>query len=171
MKIYTTFAVSLVHERTTYIHQCLTLMFTFMNLTTHFTLEEMCKSATADAHGIDNTPSEEHIRNLAALCENVLEPLRMDMGCKPLIINSGYRCPSLNRLVGGADNSQHQRGEAADIAADCFAHANQIMYCLVDGLDFDQAFIEKSGKSYWVHVSYKRDATKNRHVVCRLKVK
>lgn len=142
-----------------------------MNLTTNFTLEEMTHSATADAHGIDNRPSEAAIRNLAALCENVLEPLRMDMGMKPLLINSGYRCYQLNDLVGGRPNSQHLQGEAADVRADDFKHAKKMLECLMVGIDFDQAFIESSGNSYWLHVSYKRNARLNRREILRLQRK
>lgn len=142
-----------------------------MKLTSHFTLEELCYSSTAIAHGIDNEPLDYHVRNLAALCENVLEPLRMDMGCNPLFISSGYRCPQLNALVGGARNSQHTRGEAADIACQNYEYAKKMLETLMSGIDFDQAFIEKSGNVYWLHVSNKRDMTKNRRSVLRMQIK
>lgn len=142
-----------------------------MNLTTNFTLEEMTYSATADAHGIDNRPSETAIKNLEALCENVLEPLRLDMGAKPLRINSGYRCYMLNDMVGGRSNSQHLQGEAADVRADDFKHAKKMLECLMVGIDFDQAFIESAGNTYWLHVSYKRNARLNRRQILRLQRK
>lgn len=52
--------------------------------------------------------------NIEALVENVLDPLRERYG-KPIVVNSGYRCPKHNKEVGGVANSQHLRGEAADI--------------------------------------------------------
>lgn len=77
-------------------------------------LSEFTRSATATARGIDNTPDIQSIVNLCALCHRILEPLRKWYG-KPITINSGYRCQELNRAVGGAKNSYHQYGRAADI--------------------------------------------------------
>ena len=74
-------------------------------LTPHFKLSEFTKSSTATARKIDNTPSQEVISNLQALCQNVLEPLREYFNC-PIIIDSGYRSPALNKAVGGVANSQ-----------------------------------------------------------------
>ena len=82
----------------------------------YFTISEMLKSDTARKHGIWNGATKEHEENLRALIENVLDPLRERYG-KPLRVTSGYRCPKLNNLVGGTPNSQHMRGEAADIVA------------------------------------------------------
>lgn len=83
------------------------------NLSPHFRLNEFVASGTAIRHNIDNTPREEHVERLKALCENVLEPLRRRFGV--IRITSGYRCEELNTKVGGAAGSQHLRGEAADI--------------------------------------------------------
>lgn len=80
----------------------------------HFTLQELTRSATARRLGIDNTPPDEAVKNLTALVDNVLDPLREAWG-SPIHVNSGYRCPALNRAVNGAPHSQHMRGEAADI--------------------------------------------------------
>lgn len=85
-----------------------------MNLTKNFTLEEMLRSSTADKKGIDNTPSKEVKANLRELCEKVLQPIRDAWGA-PLIVTSGYRCPELNKAVGGSSTSQHKFGSAADI--------------------------------------------------------
>ena len=82
-------------------------------LTQHFSLREFIISATAIRHGIDNTPSEETVARLKALCDNVLEPLRRRFG--RIRITSGYRSPSVNAKVGGVATSQHTLGEAADI--------------------------------------------------------
>lgn len=91
-----------------------------MELSEHFDLNEFTRSATADRLHIDNNlnPSDPTgqsiINNLRNLCQQFLEPLREHFGI-PVIISSGYRCPALNRAVGGVSNSQHLTGEAADI--------------------------------------------------------
>lgn len=85
-----------------------------LQLTEHFNLAEFERSATATALGIDNTVPSQFIPRLEQLCKVCLEPLREYAG-QPIIIGSGYRCPSLNLKVGGAYASQHTMGEAADI--------------------------------------------------------
>ena len=86
-----------------------------MKLSENFTLEELIHSNTAERMGIDNVPKDEKVvENLRSLCLEVLQPLRDYVGA-PVHINSGYRCPELNMTVGGVKNSQHCRGEAADI--------------------------------------------------------
>ena len=82
----------------------------------HFTISEMLKSDTALKHALWNGATKEAEENLKALIESILDPLRELYG-RPIHVTSGYRCPKLNRLVGGAPNSQHMRGEAADIIA------------------------------------------------------
>ena len=71
-----------------------------MKLTEHFSLEEMIKSQTGARKGIDNTPPPEVIESLKALCENVLEKIRIHFG-RPVTVNSGYRGPKLNKAIGG----------------------------------------------------------------------
>ncbi len=85
-----------------------------INLSKHFTLDELTKSATAQRKNIDNTPNEQELENLQALVDNILEPLRVHYG-RPIIITSGYRCEKLNKAVGGSSTSQHRFGQAADI--------------------------------------------------------
>ena len=82
----------------------------------HFTISEMIKSDTALKHALWNGATKEAEENLKALIESILDPLRELYG-RPIHVTSGYRCPKLNRLVGGAPNSQHMRGEASDIVA------------------------------------------------------
>lgn len=71
-----------------------------------FTIRELTKSTTAQQKGIKNIPSKEQEQNLIALIENILDPLREAYG-KPIVVTSGYRCPALNKAIGGAKNSQH----------------------------------------------------------------
>lgn len=85
-----------------------------MKLSQNFTLEEMTRSATAQKKGIDNTPPREAVENLSVLCRDILQPIRDAWG-DSIIVTSGYRCPKLNSAVGGAKNSQHCYGSAADI--------------------------------------------------------
>lgn len=87
-----------------------------IQLSKHFKLSEFTRSDTASRYYIDKTPSLEVVSNLQHLCQQVLEPLREWMN-EPITISSGYRCPQLNShpSVKGVANSQHLKGEAADI--------------------------------------------------------
>ena len=140
-----------------------------MRLTRNFTYEELCRSDVAKRRGINNRPrtKEEEkrvIENLKALCMEVLQPLRDFLG-KPVVISSGYRCPELNKAVGGVRNSQHMKGEAADIHVENTEHLLKIMHFIMDETDFDQLIWEKNrAGTQWVHVSYKRVGA-NRHQV------
>lgn len=80
----------------------------------YFTINELSKSATAKRLGIDNTPDKKVSEEITKLINNILDPLREAWGA-PLIVTSGYRSPKLNKAVGGAVNSQHKFGQAADI--------------------------------------------------------
>ena len=128
----------------------------------HFTIEELCRSDTARSRGIDNSPTEEVRKNLTALVGNVLDPLREWYG-KPIYVNSGYRCPALNKAVGGVANSQHLTGQAADIDVNDRAENRRLMKHIEDNLDFDQLIWENGGA--WVHVSYRADGRNRRQVL------
>lgn len=118
----------------------------------YFTIKELCKSSTAIQKGIDNTPNSEIVNNLKKLVEYILDPLRERYG-KPIHVNSGYRCPALNKAVNGSKTSQHMTGLASDITAGSVAK-NKILFNLIQELDlpFDQLIDEK--KFSWVHVSF-----------------
>ena len=138
-----------------------------MKLSKNFSLEEMLSSDTARRCGIDNKPqSEEVVENLRALCLEVLQPLRDHLG-KPVVVSSGYRCKDLNKKVGGVENSQHLKGEAADIKVRDREELIDVMRYIMDETDFDQLIREKSGSTEWVHVSHKRNGN-NRRMVLRL---
>ena len=124
-------------------------------LTKHFTLEELCASATAKARGIDNKPQVQQIIALVYLAVYVLEPLREAMN-EPIPISSGFRCEQLNRAVGGVSNSQHTKGQAADlcIGGDLKKGRKWFEY-IKTHLKFDQLIWEHSSNgTYWVHVSF-----------------
>ena len=147
-----------------------------MRLTPHFTLEEFERSATAARLHIDNRVPAELVPNIKNLCEQVLEPLRERFG-EPIYISSGYRCPQLNRAVGGVPNSQHTRGEAADICGlspdstspEARRKMREWAEWIMDNCPFDQLLRERSGNSYWIHVSLKRTG-KNRQTAGRINV-
>jgi len=150
-----------------------------MKLTDHFSLAEFTRSATATQKGIDNTPSDTVIVNLLCLCQNVLEPLREWYG-KPITIGSGYRCKNLNTAVGGVSNSQHMTGEAADLQITCVskntptaynAELRKLFNFIKSSLPHDQVIMERNSPSsptFWIHVSCKRDVSKNRKQVIEL---
>lgn len=127
-----------------------------MNLSKHFTLDEFTFSQTAVRNGLDNTPSPAVIANLQNLCNNLLEPLRERVG--PIRITSGYRSSLVNSRVGGASNSQHLYGEAADIVVPGMSVYD--VACLVrDEFLYDQV-IQEFGR--WTHVSLRMLPTQNR---------
>ena len=134
-------------------------------LTKHFTLEEFSFSSTAKSRGINNTVPLQYIPSLRNLCEVVLEPLREQVK-EPVIISSGYRCPALNKAVGGTNTSQHMKGEACDIYMEDKEKLRKWFAILMDG-DFDQLISERNRRTghCWIHVSCKPDTSLNRHQV------
>ena len=127
----------------------------------YFSISELTKSATATRLGIDNTPDAVVRYNLIALIENILDPLREAWGA-PIIVTSGYRCERLNKAVGGATNSQHRKGEAADIRtlSDSRADNMRLLRLLLRmKLPYDQViaeYVDAQGRPDWIHVSYSR---------------
>ena len=137
------------------------------NVTMHFTMEELYASATATAKGINNKPSVQQMINLVYLCAYVLEPLRVAMN-EPIKIGSGFRCQALNKAVGGVYNSQHMKGQAADLCIDGDRQKGRKWFNYIKNhLPFDQLIWEHNSKgTYWVHVSFVfPDFGKNRHKV------
>ena len=125
-------------------------------VTMHFTIEEMYASETAKRLGIDNKPSVQQMINLVYLCANVLEPLRVAMN-EPIKIGSGFRCHKLNKAVGGVYNSQHLKGQAADLCIDGDIEKGRKWFDYIKNhLPFDQLIWEKKGTQNWIHVSAKR---------------
>jgi hypothetical protein len=122
-----------------------------MNLSTHFTLEEMTASQTAARNGIDNTPPADVIENLKRTAAG-LEQVRIVLNANAIKISSGYRCPDLNAAVGSKPTSQHITGQAADFTCAAFGRPQAIMRAiLASRLDFDQLIHEFDA---WVHISF-----------------
>ena len=115
-----------------------------VKLSKHFSLEELCKTSA----GFANVPSRDDVINLCYGVNNILEPLRNYLG-KPIIVNSGYRSPSVNKAVGGVSNSQHLIGCAADIHLDS-CHIDKAFRYLQSNSFCDQVL---GGKSF-VHISW-----------------
>lgn len=122
-----------------------------MHLTKNFSLSEFTYSDTAKKYKINNNCGVQHANNLRNLCIYVLQPLR-DYLKQPIKITSGYRCPELNKKVGGQPNSQHIDGKAADIiTADLRTTFNYIK----NNLPYDQLLYEYDNQgNTWIHVSY-----------------
>lgn len=134
----------------------------------YFTIEELSRSVTASRRGIDNTPSPDAEARLVALIGNLLDPLRAKWGA-PIRVNSGFRSPALNRLVGGSATSQHMKGAAADITAGS-REKNRKLFGLIQewGLPFDQLIWEKGSGAGpdWIHVSW---SARNRRQVLKIR--
>lgn len=127
-------------------------------MTDNFTLNELTRSMTAKRLGIDNTPNCEQTLNLKALVLKVLQPAR-DFLNKPITVTSGFRSDYLNRRIGGAKNSQHTTGEAADLM--CSDNKKLFLY-IKTYLDFDQLIWEygDDNQPEWIHVSYSKENRK-----------
>lgn len=138
-----------------------------IQLSPHFRLSELLRSATASARGIDNTPSVDVISNLQQLCIHVLEPLRTHFNT-PIVISSGYRSPTLNMAVGGSPTSQHITGEAADIRIPSEAAGKEWFKWIMDNCLFHQLIWEKDtpqSTHHWIHVSYRQNAKNAQQVI------
>lgn len=123
----------------------------------YFTLWEFIKSDTAEAKGISNFPDFDTVAHLDELRRKILDPMREAWG-GPLVVTSGYRCPALNRAVGGVTNSAHLSGYAADIRpSDKRRTAKFILWAagwLADnGIRFDQCIDENVKGERWLHIA------------------
>lgn len=144
----------------------------------YFSIGELCRSNVADLKGIPNHPKTIHKMNLEKLIVNVLDPIRTLYG-KPVYVNSGFRSETLNKVVGGARNSQHMEGKAADITAgnpkDNKKLWDVILFLQQEGdIDFDQLINEKPvyvkgvGECpSWIHVSYNEDNNRGQILTLR----
>ena len=149
-----------------------------MRLSQHFTLGELCKTKT----GIENVPNEAQVENLKRVCQwleelrekNSLTPDPSPKGEgsrykeTPIIINSGYRSPQVNRAVGGAPNSNHLTGCAVDIHVTGIEQLIRYAAILLDISDerqenFDELLLERSPKgSYWLHFAVRPSGNRRR---------
>lgn len=120
-----------------------------MRLSTHFTLSEMVASQTATRLGIPNRPDDLVVANLERTALR-LEAIRAGMGGAPIYISSGYRCPELNRIIGGSEDSRHLYGLAVDFVAPGYGQPEMICRAIEgSGFEFDQLIYEGG----WVHLA------------------
>jgi hypothetical protein len=118
-----------------------------MKISEYFTLSEMVKTSQKAS----NEPTETIVSNLTYLAKK-LDQARVKLG-EPIIINSGYRSPEVNKLVGGSANSQHMKGQAADMV--CSDNAK--LFGILKDMDFDELIWEFGtfpGQPDWVHCSF-----------------
>lgn len=121
-------------------------------MTRHFTIEELIASDYAARHGIDNTPNDQVLENLQMLAEG-LERVRSVLSV-PIYVSSGYRCAKLNSAIGGARDSQHMQGLAADFTAPEFGTPYEIAEAIENAkqiIGYDQLILEFRR---WVHISF-----------------
>jgi len=160
----------------------------------YFTISEFLKSDTALKMRLWNGANKEIEENIRALVENILDPLRERYG-HPIYVTSGYRCPKLNNAVNGAPNSQHMRGEAADIVArplsigDCGSASAmtargvamrqsagysptenlKLAQMIAESGNFDQMILEEVSPNdllpQWIHVTWKRNGWNRKNIL------
>ncbi len=135
-----------------------------IQFTKNFSLFELLLTSHREFDNEQYNPPPEVIENLRALAVNILQPLRDALG-SPIKVNSGYRCPSLNKAIGGASKSQHMTGHAADIID--LTNGNEALFKRIKALNlpFDQMIDEFGFR--WVHVSF--DPKRNRREILQAK--
>lgn len=117
-----------------------------MNLSPHFTLEELTHT---DHRELDNTPNDAELENLKRLAE-FLEEVKTVLGGKPIMVNSAFRSKAVNDAVGSKDTSQHRIGCAADIRVPTMTPDQVVRAIIASGLPYDQIIREFDR---WTHVS------------------
>ena len=125
-----------------------------MQLSEHFTLEELTHSEVAERKNLDNTPNATEIANLTRLAA-LLEQVRSLLN-KPIMINSGFRSKPVNDSVGSKDTSQHRLGCAADIRVPGMTPKQVVEACIEANIGYDQ-IIEEFGS--WTHISVPNGAS------------
>jgi hypothetical protein len=120
-----------------------------MNLTPHFTLEELTASEAAERNGWDNTPNEAELENLKRLAA-FLEEVKTALGGRPVMVSSGYRGKQVNDAVGSKDTSQHRVGCAVDFRVPQLTPDQVVQAIIASGLPYDQVIREFDR---WTHLS------------------
>lgn len=135
---------------------------TSQHLSPHFTLNELTVSETGARRGLDNTPGPEELANLRRIA-NLLEQVRALTG-KPIIVNSGYRSPAVNKAVGGSPTSAHMTGLAADINCPGIKPAALAAIIKCSTIQFDQLILEYDS---WVHIGLSSKAPRGQLLTIR----
>jgi len=117
-----------------------------MNLSEHFTLDELTHT---DHRELDNTPNEQELTNLKRLAE-FLETVKGVLGGKPIMVNSAFRSKMVNDAVGSKDTSQHRVGCAADLRVPGMTPDEVVKAVIASGIGYDQVIREFDR---WTHIS------------------
>jgi uncharacterized protein YcbK (DUF882 family) len=125
-----------------------------MNLTDHFTLEELTHT---DHREFDNTPNENELANLRRLAA-FLENIKTVLGGKPIMVNSAFRSKAVNDAVGSKDTSQHRIGCAVDVRVPGMTPDEVVKAIMAGGLPYDQLIREFDR---WTHISVTNEPTGN----------
>ena len=120
-----------------------------MNLSPHFTLDELTVSEAAARNGWDNTPNEQELENLKRLAA-FLEEVKTVLGGKPIMVNSAFRSKAVNDAVGSKDTSQHRVGCAADIRVPGMTPDEVVKAVIASKIGYDQVIREFDR---WTHIS------------------
>jgi len=120
-----------------------------MNLSEHFTYDELTRSETAERNGWLNIPSNAEKENLIRLAA-LLEQVKAAVGGKPVMINSAFRSKQVNDAVGSKDTSQHRLGCAADLRIPGMKPREVVEACIAASVPFDQIILEFDS---WTHIS------------------
>jgi hypothetical protein len=120
-----------------------------MNLTPHFSLEELTASETAERNGWDNSPNDQELANLTRLAD-FLEQVKVVLNGKPIMISSGLRTKKVNDAVGSRDTSQHRIGCAADFRVPGMTPDQVVKAIIASGIGYDQVIREFDR---WTHIS------------------
>jgi uncharacterized protein YcbK (DUF882 family) len=153
---------------------------TNMKLSEHFTLAELTKTSVM----IENVPNEAQVNNLKRVCQwlerlrqkynlNIKEKIK-NKNEEPIVINSGYRSPQVNKAVGGAANSNHLTGCAVDIRVAGMEQLLRYAVILLDIADegredFDELLMERNAKgNYWLHFAVRPEGNRRKIVFLRV---
>lgn len=126
-----------------------------MYLSEHFTLDEATTSDTAARKGINNSPPQA-ILDVMKRTATRMEKVRSVLFNESIHVNSWYRCPELNSLLGSSSTSQHPKGEAVDFTCSGYGNPLEICKAIIKQADlvrFDQLILEHT----WIHISWKYD--------------
>jgi zinc D-Ala-D-Ala carboxypeptidase len=144
-----------------------------MRITPHFTLHELTRGGGLERLGIDNLPPRHVLPSIAAVAREILEPVRAHFGARPLHINSGYRCPAYNALIGGVSSSLHVTGEAVDFEIPGVANVEIARAIVALGLPFHELALEfyspTDPSAGWVHCAHRLGPRSNDREVLTIK--
>lgn len=121
-----------------------------IELSPHFTLEELTHSDVAVRKGLDNTPPPPIVARLINTAQR-MEGVRVALRGLAIKVLSGYRSPAVNKAVGGSAVSAHCDGDAVDFICPSFGDPKACALALIAaGIEYDQLIYEGT----WVHTSF-----------------